>query len=71
MAGLTLGRRKGQTIHIGHGIVVTIVDSNGPVRINVDAPKDVDIWRGERGCSPKVVNAVQTHPEVVSLCHGG
>jgi len=45
---LVLSRRKEERIHIGDNIVVTIVDVAGKVvRLGIDAPKDVPIYREE------------------------
>lgn len=45
---LTISRREGQQIVIGENIVVTIVfiDRN-QIRIGIDAPRDVAIYRDE------------------------
>lgn len=45
---LVLTRRPYQQIMIGDDIVVNVVDVNGEnVRIAIEAPKDVKIFRGE------------------------
>jgi carbon storage regulator len=45
---LVLTRRIGETIRIGHHVVVTILGVNGnQVRLGVDAPKDVAVHREE------------------------
>jgi len=45
---LVLARKVGQRIFIGDDIVITIVEtSNGKVRIGVDAPKSVKVFREE------------------------
>ncbi len=45
---LALTRRIGERIVIGENIVVTIVDIKGDnVRIAIDAPREVKIYRGE------------------------
>lgn len=45
---LILTRRIDETIRIGPDIVVTIMGFKGAqVRIGIDAPKDVEVHRGE------------------------
>lgn len=45
---LVLSRKKTQRICLGDSIVVTIVDIGGDrVKVGIDAPKDVEIWRDE------------------------
>jgi len=50
---LVLARRKNETLVINHGnisirIVVTDIDKRaGKVRLAIDAPPEVKIWRGE------------------------
>ena len=45
---LALTRRIGERIVIGDNIVVTVVDVKGDsIRLGIDAPKAVKIYRGE------------------------
>ena len=45
---LVLSRKVGDKIYIGDDIVVTITEvPGGNVRVGIDAPKHVDIVRGE------------------------
>lgn len=45
---LALTRRPGETVHIGDGITVTVVEVRGDkVRLAFGAPHDVRIMRGE------------------------
>jgi carbon storage regulator len=45
---LILERRKGQRIHIGDGITVTVTRVRGQrVTVAVDAPRAVKVLRGE------------------------
>lgn len=45
---LTLTRRVGERIVIGDDVVVTVVSVKGDsIRITVDAPKEIKIYRGE------------------------
>lgn len=45
---LALTRKVGESIIIGGGIVVTVVDIKGDnIRLGIEAPKDIKIYRGE------------------------
>lgn len=45
---LVLTRKKGQSIMVGDGIEISVVDVNGDsVRIGVRAPREVSIYRRE------------------------
>ena len=45
---LVVTRKIGETIEVGDGIVITLVEINGrSVRIGVTAPRDVPVLRGE------------------------
>lgn len=45
---LVLSRKKGERIHIGEDIVLTVLQlKNHQVRLGIEAPKDVDIFREE------------------------
>ncbi len=44
---LILTRKPGQSIRIGGNIVVTVIRSHGVIKIGIDAPEDVPIWRSE------------------------
>lgn len=45
---LTLTRRAGETIEIGDDIVIHINRIRGnQVSVSIEAPDEVDIWRGE------------------------
>lgn len=45
---LVLTRRAGERIFVGGDIIITIVDmAPGKVRVGIDAPKDVPIYREE------------------------
>ncbi|GBE24890.1 carbon storage regulator [bacterium BMS3Bbin02] len=45
---LVLTRRPGESIVIGHNIVITLLEvKGGQVRIGIDAPRDIDVHRLE------------------------
>ena len=45
---LVLTRRSGETLYLGDAIKVTMVKvQGGQVRLVIDAPKDLNIWREE------------------------
>lgn len=45
---LVLTRKKGQSIIIGDNIIVSIEEVNGDsVRLGIEAPKDITIYRSE------------------------
>ncbi|MCP4966770.1 MAG: carbon storage regulator CsrA [bacterium] len=45
---LVLTRRPGESIVIGDNIVITIIEiKGGQVRVGVDAPRSVDVYREE------------------------
>jgi carbon storage regulator len=44
---LVLTRKPGESIVIGDNIVITVIDAGGTVRIGIDAPRDVAVYRHE------------------------
>jgi carbon storage regulator len=45
---LILTRKPGESIQIGDNIKITVLDDkHNQVRIEIDAPDDVEIWRDE------------------------
>jgi carbon storage regulator len=45
---LVLTRRPGESIVVGEDIVVTVIEiKGGQVRIGIDAPRSVDVYREE------------------------
>lgn len=45
---LVLSRRVGESIYVGPGVMIRIVEAKGTrVRLAIDAPADVRITRGE------------------------
>jgi len=45
---LVLSRKPGEKIHIGAGITITVIEIAGSkIRLGIDAPKEVPIFRAE------------------------
>jgi carbon storage regulator len=45
---LVLSRKLGERIFIGEHIVITVADiGRGKIRLGIEAPKDVPVWREE------------------------
>ena len=45
---LVLSRKLGEKVYIGEHIVITVVDiDRGKIRLGIDAPKDVKVYRQE------------------------
>lgn len=45
---LTLSRRQGERIHVGDNIVIVVKELMlNQVRISIEAPRDIKIYRGE------------------------
>ncbi|OPX94502.1 MAG: hypothetical protein A4E53_00057 [Pelotomaculum sp. PtaB.Bin104] len=45
---LVLSRKKGEAIYVGHNIKIVIVDlQKDYVRVGIEAPDDIDIYRSE------------------------
>jgi len=56
---LVLTRAKGQKIMIGQDIVLTVVEVNGDqVRLGIDAPSDISVYREEIFQSIKEQNEI-------------
>jgi len=50
---LVLTRKTGETVHIGAEITVTVLEVDGNrIRLGIDAPRVVPIWREELCRSP-------------------
>lgn len=59
---LVLSRKLGEKIFIGDGITVTVVDiDRGKIRLGIDAPRDVLIFRSELILEQKLAN-LQSEP---------
>ena len=51
---LVLSRRYGEKIYIGDNICITVVDiDRGKIRLGIEAPRDVPIFRQELLLGPK------------------
>jgi carbon storage regulator len=45
---LVLSRKLMERIQIGESVVITVLEIQGnKVRIGIDAPKEIDVWRAE------------------------
>ena len=45
---LVLTRRPGESIVVGENIIITVIEiKGGQVRIGIDAPREVDVYREE------------------------
>ena len=45
---LVLTRRPGESIVVGQDIVITVIEiKGGQVRIGIDAPREIDVYREE------------------------
>jgi carbon storage regulator len=68
---LVLSRKLGQKIRINDTIVITILDvQNGLVKVGVDAPRDIAVYREElykeiRDANQKAASPVQELPRFV------
>lgn len=55
---LVLSRGPGDTVHIGDSVVITVCEiAPGRIRLGIDAPKTVPIYRGE--LLPTVVGQIE------------
>lgn len=65
---LVLTRKIGERLVIGEGVVVTVIAAYGSqVRLGIEAPPEVDIWRDEL-CSV-VTNDTTSSPRKKKLPH--
>lgn len=44
---LVLSRRKGESLNIGENITITILDTGESIKIGIDAPRTIQIYRSE------------------------
>ncbi|MDO9536608.1 MAG: carbon storage regulator CsrA [Bacillota bacterium] len=66
---LVLTRKKGQSIIVGDGIEISVVDVNGDsVRIGVSAPREISIYRREiyEAIREENISAARTASEMAS-----
>lgn len=65
---LVLTRRKGQSVHIGGNVVVTVLEVKGDqIRLGISAPADVQVLREELVVGATVVE----QPGPTSVSAGG
>jgi carbon storage regulator len=51
---LVLSRKQGERIVIGDNIIITVVSMDyGRVRLGIEAPREVEVWREEMLDRPK------------------
>jgi carbon storage regulator len=64
---LALTRKPGERIMIGENIVITIVEVKGDsIRLAIDAPKEIKIYRGELYDSIVAENQQAANPAILS-----
>ena len=70
---LVLSRKVGEKIVIGDDVVITVLSSRGDqVRIGIEAPRDVTVWREELAASVVEANQAAAAPvDVTALPRGG
>jgi len=60
---LILSRRVGESIRIGHDIVITVLEVRGEsIRIGIDAPRDVQVHRQEVYAAVMAANRAAASP---------
>lgn len=65
---LVLTRKPGQTINIGDTITVKIIEiGNGYVKLGIEAPKDLPIYREELYEKLKQLNKEAAHMDIDKL----
>lgn len=63
---LVLSRKLGEKIYINDNICITVVDiDRGKIRLGIEAPRDVPIFRQELLASPPVSKSLVDKPIVV------
>jgi carbon storage regulator len=51
---LVLSRKQGERIVIGDNIVITVISLEyGKVRLGIEAPREIEVWREEMLDRPK------------------
>ena len=62
---LALTRKQGERIVIGDNVVITIVEIKGDsIRVAIDAPKEIKIYRGELYDSIAAENQQAVNPKI-------
>jgi carbon storage regulator CsrA len=47
---LVLSRKPGEQVRIGDAITLTVIEAvGGRIKLGIDAPRHVRVWRGELG----------------------
>lgn len=65
---LILSRRVGESIMIGHDIVITVLDLRGDaIRIGIQAPRDVQVHREEVYAAVMAANRAAASPSEDTL----
>lgn len=65
---LVLSRKIGERIVIGNGIVVTVLEVKGrQVRLGIEAPLAVPIWRGELAAGRQSLDAPVERDDLVGV----
>lgn len=67
---LVLSRKKNQAINIGKNIIITVVDVQGDsVRIGIEAPRSIDIYRSEiyQDILSENMKAISTKQHIVEM----
>lgn len=65
---LVLSRRAGESIVIGHDVVVTVLEVRGDqVRLGVQAPREVQVHREEVYAELEATNRAAASPSVQAL----
>ena len=65
---LVITRRSGEQICLGDDVTITVLDISGStVRLGIDAPADVPVYRHEIWLAVKAENQAAAAAEVTSL----
>jgi carbon storage regulator len=64
---LVLSRKLGEKIYISDNICITVVDiDRGKIRLGIEAPRDVPIFRQELLSDPKAAQAPADKPTLIA-----
>lgn len=65
---LVLSRRTGESVMIGHEVVVTVLEVRGDVvRVGIKAPRDVDVHREEVYAELQATNLSAASPAPAAI----